>query len=177
MTGMLAISGGGHAAAGSANRTKVRIFVTGCEGCGVAAYNFRTQRSFGTRAVSDGKVTFRVPRKQTKGLGFFVESNRPDADYSAKFLAVARYGTKSPGSVVTSEEAASSETAAQCWAGTKRKKQTLRLTVEHIPGQGPTGDPVMTPRSYFTPSLKSFGTPWETFNGVLATQTVIDCSG
>ena len=162
----------------AAARTAVTIQVHGCNGCELTPVNFRTQRGYTPHTVRSGLVRFTLPSGATRGLGFLVTNSAPHAATQARYLAVARYRGKAAGRPVSATYAAHAGRATQCWAGTSRSRTTLKLTVRHFAGtssyDGSRTDEI---RPYFSPTLRSLGTPWRTHRGQLATQSVIDCSG
>lgn len=158
--------------------TTVTVKASGCQGCRIGPFNFRTQTAVGMgTAITNGVAVLRVETSLTRGMGFFITNSAPNANSDTNWLAVTRYKGKNPGNGVTERSAANAKYATQCWAGTDRRKVTLRLTVRHFTISDNFGNPTDVARAYFSPTLRTIGKPWETVDGALATQSVLDCSG
>lgn len=116
--------------------TTIRIKVTGCNGCKIFAHD-SAHRDWSTvkhgysrildRAkVRNGKATLKVPTAQTPGMSFAVYDGPYSTGGGVPMVAV-RYQGKAVGETVSEYEAAGAATGSFCWAGTDRKRVSMRF--------------------------------------------------
>lgn len=153
--GLLAAGGataGTAAPAGSAAAAESRVAprttsltftVPDCEGCEVQLHQGRSTLdadvvhvwSGKAREVTDGKVTFRVPSRRTRGMSVTVRA--PWEGHTGYLTTVAwRYNGMGVGDAITLEEAVSRTRASACWEGTRRRTVTVPLVVAPVEVEG-----------------------------------------
>ena len=161
--------------------TRLTFTVEDCEGCEVQLTNARRTLdadvvhvwSSRPRAVTDGKVVFRIATRRTWGMSVTVKA--PWEGHTGYATTVAwRYGGKLVGDTVTLEEAVTKRRASACWEGVRRRNVTVPLVVEEVEVDGVHG---RVPGSIaFVPTTSSWLPPMRrTFDGVLGSQDVNIC--
>jgi hypothetical protein len=157
--------------------TKVVLFVKDCDGCQVGLQQaFKYQHTVWSRArkpVVDGRVTFRVPTRRTRGLSITV---LPDWDVTGAIPnVVIRYAGRKVGSKVTAHAAASKKHAYGCWTGTRRAKVTLRVQVSAYETIGYNGNPGYGARAWLTKTHRALGPKQRAYHGSLGNQDAFFC--
>ena len=164
-----------------ADKTRLTFTVADCEGCEVQLHNARRTLdadvvhvwSSKARVVEDGKVTFRMAKRHTRGMSATVRA--PWEGHTGYVTTVAwRYNGMQVGDDVTLEEAVTRRRASACWEGTRRRAVTVPLVVEEVEVRGVQG---MVPGSI---AFVSETLPWlspmrEVWDGVLGSQDVDIC--
>ena len=161
--------------------TTLTFTVEDCEGCEVQLTNARRTLdadvvhvwSSRPRAVTDGKVVFRIATRRTWGMSVTVKA--PWEGHTGYATTVAwRYGGMLVGDTVTLEEAVTKRRASACWEGVRRLDVTVPLVVEEVEVDGVHG---RVPGSIaFVPTTSSWLPPMRrTFDGVLGSQDVNIC--
>lgn len=165
----------------AAATTRLTFTVADCEGCEVQLTNARRTLdadvvhvwSSRTRAVTDGKVVFRIATRRTWGMSVTVKA--PWEGHTGYATTVAwRYGGHVVGDTVTLEEAVTKRRASACWEGVRRHTVTVPLVVEEVEVDGVHG---RVPGSIaFVPTTSSWLPPMRrTVDGVLGSQDVNIC--
>jgi hypothetical protein len=162
----------------------IKLKVSNCEGCTIHAGNLATGWGMGVdspltvQTVAAGRALFILPKSVTRGLSFSINNPGPNIEYFSDKLAVARYTGMPKGKRVKPHRAAEAAYATPCWAGARKNRVNLRMTVDYFPvWSHADGRYLDALRAYFNPSLRSIGSGWETWYGQLGTQSVIDCNG
>lgn len=161
-------------------RTRLTFTVDDCEGCEIQLVNaLQTRRtdvqvwSTKVREVRDGKVTFRVPTKNTSGMSATVRA--PWEGQTGYATTVAwRYNGERVGDPITLEEAVTKRRASACWEGVRRRAVTVPLVVEQVEVDGVRA---RVPGSIaFVPTTEGWQKPMrEVWDGVLGSQDVNIC--
>ena len=161
--------------------TSLTFTVEDCEGCEVRLTNARRTLdadvvhvwSSRPRAVTGGKVVFRIATRRTWGMSVTVKA--PWEGHTGYATTVAwRYGGHVVGDTVTLEEAVTERRASACWEGVRRRSVTIRLVVEEVEVDGVHG---RVPGSIaFVPTTSSWLPPMRrVWDGVLGSQDVNIC--
>lgn len=161
--------------------TSLTFTVEDCEGCEVRLTNARRTLdadvvhvwSSRPRAVTGGKVVFRIATRRTWGMSVTVKA--PWEGHTGYATTVAwRYGGHVVGDTVTLEEAVTKRRASACWEGVRRRNVTVPLVVEEVEVDGVHG---RVPGSIaFVPTTSSWLPPMRrVFDGVLGSQDVNIC--
>lgn len=166
------------ASSASAPRTELTLAVTGCEGCELRLTQALNDRmkvwQSKAKKVSDGTVSWSLPKSRTHGLSITVIA---PWDGGAGYVptVVFRYAGEHVGDAVTNAVAKSKKHASGCWAGTSKAHVTLPITVVHANSTNPPGDPIKTPRA-FTPVTERWEKPmYRAWRGISGTQDAVYC--
>lgn len=175
--------GAGGQGAGAAPPTTTLTFkVPDCNGCELTLIQARWDRSAGSgvrvwngphAVVRRGKATFTVPRSRTTGLSVAVSAPW-DGQLAAVTTVAFRYAGHDVGDRVSFADARDERRAAACWAGTRRSRITIPLTVRKVRVEGVRGRTdgtiayARTTRAWMQPMRRSYA-------GVLASQDVNVC--
>jgi hypothetical protein len=122
--------------------TEVTFKAPGCDGCAVQVMNgaFRPENVWGSKekTVTDGAVTFHVPRPETRGLSMTVQA--PWEGNTGYTTVVAfRYPGHKVGTSVSFANARTQKRGSACWGGTSDTDLTIPLTVRKVTVQGNFG--------------------------------------
>lgn len=136
-------------------RVRIVITVSGCEGCRVIAGRGDEWgwTSLGSRVVRGGRVVFRVAQPKTLGMRFTVDD--PHAAFTdAQPVAIIRYVDQAAGERIGRAQAVREGYGYVCTGAVSRASVQWHLRVAHVPVQG--GYDL---RPYFSPGVRSLGTP------------------
>jgi hypothetical protein len=122
--------------------TKVTFQAPGCNGCRVQVMNAaRYDENFWgskDRSVTNGSVTFAVPRPLTRGISATVLAPwEGTTGYTA--LVAWRYAGHQVGDRVSFTDARSRHHGSACWGGTSKRTLDIALTVRKVTVPGTTG--------------------------------------
>lgn len=172
-TGTAAAAGSEATRATEATTTTVRLVVNGCEGCTITPVG-RTATSIPGDVVEDGRAVLRIPTASTPGVLFAVDD--PRSHTGATPMVVMRYAGTRKGQRVRAPQAAQMRRGTGCWAGTKARQVTLKLTARTFSASAPNGEPTRGLRIWASQGQRVVGgTMAPTPAGVLASQAVPSC--
>lgn len=157
---------------------KVTFTASRCEGCEITVMNGATRAenvwSADPEPVTNGRVTFHIPRPATRGISATVVAPWEGATGHTTLLAF-RYAGHQVGDPVSFQDARSRRHASPCWGGTSERDLTLPVTVRKVTVAGSTGPTAGTiayadvTQSWLTPMMRAS-------RGVIGSQEVITCS-
>lgn len=158
--------------------SKVTFTAAGCDGCQIGVMNGAIHAenvwSIDPRTMTNGRLTFRIPRNETRGITATV-SGPWEGNTGYTTVLAFRYAHHKVGDPVTFKDARSRRSASPCWGGTKSTNLTLPLTIRKVTVAGNTGPAAGTiaytkvTQSWLQPMMRAG-------KGVLGSQEVIVCS-
>lgn len=163
--------------------TTVTLAVTGCNGCRVTPVWYPSASEPAdywvgpTRSVRRGIVRFTIARRHTFGLSFRIRDPRAVRDRGVPVI-VMRYGQRRAGSPVSARAARNATIAYHCYAGTRRDRIRIPVTVDRFRGRDSrTGELGHLIRPYADPTARwwDFGYPVLIRRGVATTHDAGPC--
>jgi hypothetical protein len=158
--------------------TKVTFTVPGCTGCDLQVMSgaLRPENTWvaASKKVTDGAVSFSVPRPETKGLSMTVVAPWEGTTGYTTLVAF-RYRGHAVGDSVSFADARSRKHGSACWGGTADSDVSIPLTVRKVTVGGTTGPTDGTiayadvTQSWLKPMMRAG-------KGVLGSQEVIACA-
>jgi hypothetical protein len=167
-----------EASSASAPRTELTLAVTGCEGCELRLTQALNDRmkvwQSKSKKVSDGTVSWNLPKSRTHGLSITVIA---PWDGGAGYVPTVafRYAGEHVGDAVNNATAKSKKHASSCWAGTTKGHVTLPITVVHANSTNPPGDPIKTPRAFTSVTERWEQPMYRVWKGIGGTQDAVYC--
>ena len=164
--------------------TTIRIRVTGCEGCTVAAQRALSSDSTvkpssptywdgkGSK-VRGGVVTLRVPTRVTPGMSFTLTAPwQGNTGFVSNVVLGAGQGA---GVSVSQSQALGTRAATACWAGTTRSTASMSFSVARVIVDGMMGK-ALAPLAWASPTVATVGGLGRTFSGgILGNQEAYYC--
>jgi hypothetical protein len=159
-------------------KTELTLAVKGCEGCELRLTQaldgrMRVWQSKG-KVVTEGTVTWNVPKSRTRGLSITVLA---PWDGGAGYVPTVtfRYAGENIGEAVTNAVARSKRHASSCWAGTTWDALTLPITVVRANSTSPSGEKIKTPRAFTSVTRRWEKPMYLVWGGISGTQDAVYC--